>query len=320
MIQIDFVAGSHGNFLEFVLEKMMHPAGLPPTPFNDSGSSHNKPYQKKSFKANHFFQVGGTTEKNVIQLVYGQDDLLPLMSISLLRAGDMMINDKDLHIDTFNKLNNEHYKSLLDNILNSFSELNGYNEIKAQTWPDVKTVDDFYRLPSWIIQECKTQFNFAPVVINENNPNIRRSILREAFKIGFKNPEINGFMKEFKKMSYVDCNLYKIPFSSFYNYDEFNIHIKNIEQFFNLKFIGFDLKSLHTEFLKRQPFKNIKKETDFLVDEIKNGGTHSLLSLTLFQESYIDAKLELLYNIEMPANVDQYFATTKHIFEYLNEI
>jgi hypothetical protein len=298
----------------------MYPMALPSTPFTVVGTSHNKLYERKSFSAKHFFQIGGTTEKNVIQIVYDSDDLLPLMSISLLRAGELIIRDDELHINTFNKLNNEFYRNLLSNILNSFNELSGYDDIKADSWPMVYTIDDFYNLPQWIIDECKTVYNFAPIKIDKFNPNIKRSTLREAFKIGFKNPNTNGFMKEIEKMSYVDCNLYQIPFNSFYNYEEFNNQLKNIEEFFNLTFIGFDLKSLHADFLKRQPYKNLKKETDQLIDEINNGGSNNLIDLTLFQESYIDAELELQYNIEMPTRVDVYFPTTKHIFKYINEI
>lgn len=320
IIDIDFVAGSHGNYLEFVLTKLVFPNDLPDSPFNEFGASHNKHYIRKLFYCDHYFQKNGIKNKNVISIQFTHDDLLQLMSISLLRAGDTNINDKDLHIDTFQKLNNKFYKSILDNILKSYNQIFGYDAIKAAEWPCITTVDEFYKLPNWIIQECANDFNFIPKQINQENPNISRSILREFFKHGFMTPSINGFMKEQEKMIYDKTQkVFIFPFSSFYNFEEFNKNINGIKEFFNLSFTNYDIHRLHNEFLKNQPYKNLKKDTDDIIEKIL-ANSNMQLDLTLFQESYVNAKLELQFRKEMPFDQDQYFNTTEEIYNYLNEI
>jgi hypothetical protein len=42
-----------------------------------------------------------------------------------------------------------------------------------------------------------------------------------------------------------------------------------------------------------------------------------LNKLTLFKESYINAQLEKIFNIEMPFLQEEYFTSTKEIIEYI---
>ena len=113
MIAIDFVAGTHGHFLETTLNKFFN---ITPDVFNTftaTGTSHNKSidYQKnKLFRAEHWFEYfPDQLEKfdKIISIRFSQDDLLLVSSVSLLRAGDCNIHNNDLEIDTVNKLNNQ---------------------------------------------------------------------------------------------------------------------------------------------------------------------------------------------------------------------
>jgi hypothetical protein len=113
--------------------------------------------------------------------------------------------------------------------------------------------------------------------------------------------------------------VYDFPFADMYDFTRFNEHVTNIGELFEIPFNDFDLQKLHSEFMKRQPYHDIKIKTDNIIENIKMGGDDDARELSLLQESYINAKLELWYNIEMPANEDDYFPTTRAIYEYVTK-
>ena len=88
MIHIDFQGGAHGNYLEFVCNKI---AGVTVnTPFNSLGASHSKQYTGiKIFHADHYsFLHKPFVFNKIISIQIDTDDLLLLQQISLLREGD----------------------------------------------------------------------------------------------------------------------------------------------------------------------------------------------------------------------------------------
>ena len=96
MIYIDFQGGAHGNYLEFVCNKILAKIKTNgPTPFNTLGSSHSKKYlEPQVFQMGHYSFESTPIPNNskVIAVTVTIDDLLLLQSISLLRAGDRIID------------------------------------------------------------------------------------------------------------------------------------------------------------------------------------------------------------------------------------
>ena len=145
MIHIDFQGGAHGNYLEFVCNKIAGVVEPGTLPFNSLGSSHNKPYQlPKVFSAWHYSYAPDIRHpklfNKIISIKIKPDDLLPLNQISLLRAGDYGYDNDRLEIDTFNKLNNQHYRWVLDQLLDGFFTnqiRDSYNAVRDPSWPDV---------------------------------------------------------------------------------------------------------------------------------------------------------------------------------------
>ena len=325
MIRIDFIGGSHGHYLEFVLNKLVMGDMLPgKTPFNRLGASHNKIRLKDQvFRCGHYFQDGMYCGNDVISIRFTGDDLLPLMTVSLLRAGDMEIDDMNLHIDTFNKLNNIYYGTTLDNLKNSLcnSIVDSYSNVKASDWPDISSPEEFYSLPVHIQIECQKDFGFRVYPLTCNYPDCGRDLLREFFKFGFKDTTINGFMQEQIKMKYISIqNVFNFSYNTFYDLDLFKIELERVKDFFNLTYTDFDIELLHTQFLELQPQRNYKSQCDAIITTVKNKISTPIPQLSLFQESYVNAHLESFYNKEMPSNLIEYFTSTQEILEYLNEI
>lgn len=327
MIYIDFLPGAHGNYLEFVCNKFLANIQTDNTPFNSLGASHNKTYLgKKQFVAGHYFEFHGKKtvfrDSKIISIQISNNDLLPLSSISLLRAGDHNIDNNCLEINTYNKWNNANYRWVLDNLLGSFFQYQiqeSYNAVKDVSWPLVSTLDDFTNLPQWIQDECINIHNLKLLELNSDYPDCPRNILREFFKLSFKYPDQSGFKTQQKKMIYNASNdVYIFPFVVFYNTELLIQELIKVAAWAGYQFLpNNDFYSLQQEFLQRQPYKNSKKICDQLLLNIFNTKIFDFPQLDLLQESYLTAHIELHYNTELP-NTDNWFTNSQDIFKFID--
>lgn len=296
-INIDYQAGAHGNFLEFVCNIV---AGIEAnnSPFNQAGAAHCRHYKtKKKFNAKHFsFYKMPFSSNRVIAIKIGVDDLLPLSQISLLRAGDLNIDNDELEFNTYNKLNNQYYRSTLDNLTNSFFKgqiEESYNQVKQPDWPEVKNLDEFEALPDSIKHACLEIHHLELRELSEKRPHCPRHVLREFFQIGFENPEQHGFMVLQQSMMHYppEFDVYNFSFSHFYDTQQFQSEIQSIAMWAGLSYNNHDrIVKLHEEFLQKQPYKDSKKKCDALVDAIIHNDIE-LPKITLIEESYVNAML-----------------------------
>lgn len=282
-IPIDFVAGSHGNFLETILNKGFNIIE-PGDTFTSTGTSHRKSthyQQNKLFSAKHWFQEYSTEYMKqfdkIISIRFDQDDLLLLSSVSLLRAGDMNIDQTYLEIDTRTKLNNQFYSHIID------------------------------------------QIDRAYPFLDRNESSIPRNVLREFFKFGFRTPDINGFWSKQKEMQYhSNANVFIFKFKSFYDIDQLVAQIKHLEQFVDMKFEFLDeFYERHQKFLSFIPYIKHKQICDEIIQCVNSNTNVSIPELSLFQESYINGMLERLYQKEMPFHAVEYFKTTADMLYYI---
>lgn len=286
-ILIDFQGGTHGNFLEFLLNKFYYRTDWN-SPFTLYGTSHVKHYDnlETRFYANHFTKTDYWKRdleifyrnNNVILITVEPDDLLLLQCVSLLRSGDYNIEQDQLEVDTYNKLNNRSYHSMLENIQKSYN-----------------------------------------IVITAEEPNVSRHILREFFKWGFKTPEVNGFIQTMAEArnQLVDKNVYEMPFSAFYNLTQLKNHLTNIDKYFkiDLCIVESEVDRLHAGFLSKIPYLNVKKQCDEIVQAIVDRQFVDIPKLSLMQESYVSARVEVLLNKKMPFIVDTYYTNTREIID-----
>ena len=326
MIHIDFLGGAHGNYLDFVCNKFLAGVLCNDLPFNQQGASHAKLYhEEKQFDCRHYSDFHGVRteifDSKIISIQITTDDLLPLQSISLLRAGDHDLDNDLLEINTYNKLDNPDYKWVLDNLIASFFKTqfaDSYTAVKDESWPDCNNLDDFDQLPEWIKLECLGQHNLRLLRLDSKHADCPRNVLREFFKIGFKKPYQAGFITQQEKMIYDSSNDVKIfPFASFYNTDQFVQQLQNIAQWSGYEFKQeAAIRQLHEIFLSKQPYRNSKIHCDQLIDQICQGTDFELPKLDLMQESYILAQLENLWNCEFPAATTTWFTNSRQLLDF----
>lgn len=328
MIHIDFQGGAHGNFLEFVCNRHLGGVATLGTPFNTAGASHHKVYLSDPlFRKDHYTTRGKLDQLRHCQVISIQiqyDDLLPLSAISLLRAGDYDIDNDKLEVDTYHKLNNVSYRGVLETLTNSFFKnqiKESYDAVKDPTWPDVNSIDDFNALPHWIKDECRDQHNLKLLVLDEQHPHCERHVLREFFKIGFKDPENSGFMQAQRQMQYHESvRTYVFPFACFYDTRRFVKQIEKLGDFCGMPLTDQTaLIRLHEEFLSLQPYKNIKASCDNMLADIIRGKAFDMPRLDLMCESYLTAKLELHYNIDISCPNREWFKTSMDIAKVIDE-
>lgn len=326
MVYIDFQGGAHGNYLEFVCNKFIAGVEVNTMPFDKDGASHNKVYTTdQKFTAWHYFNFLGErttpTSGKIISIQITSDDLLPLSSISLLRSSNHNCDNDNLEIDTYHKLSTVHYKWVLDNILSSFftnQVKESYDAVKDPSWPAVQTYQDFQNLPKWIQDECLTVHNLQLLELSETNPNCPRHVLREFFKIGFKNPQQFQFMhvQQTQMWYYDDNDVYIFPYAAFYDTNLFVNEIKKVAVWCNENVVDLPgLLDLHAQFLRRQPYKDSKLFVDNILARLYNSESFELPKVNLLQESYINAKLEEWSNKEI--NVTEWFSHSDEIYRIL---
>jgi hypothetical protein len=283
LVSIDFVAGSHGNFLEFVCNKFLGKLDIKFSPFNTLGASHIKSQnylKNRLFVADHYMLKGLALTKKVIKITFEPSDLLLLSSVCFLRAGDMNIDSDLLEQNTFNKLNNVYYKDLIKNITNAYPE----------------------------------------ITLSKEFPDCPRYILREFFKFGFHNDSTHGLISELDKMIYSsEYQVFDFEFKKFYNTQLFINAMNDLAAWHGTTINNiFDLETLHQEFVKRQLYKHDKTHADSIILSVQNKQEIPIAKLRLLQESYINGVLENIYHIEMPFKQLEYFSNTKEIIKHLN--
>jgi hypothetical protein len=328
MIYIDFQPGAHGAYLEYVCNHFVAGQAVNGLPFDSKGSSHGHwhvPGIPVEFLSGHHYADLSAlpNDYNMLSIQILPNDLLPMMSICLLRAGGLGIDNDLLEQNTFHKLGNSGYKLVLDNIIDKYFKhqfQESYQAVKDASWPDIATIDEFNQLPDWIQTECMTTHNLKLLTLTSEQPDCPRYILREIFKLSFKNPAQSWPMLIQDQMNYATTGkVFVIPYASFYNTDLFIDQLKKVAQTFGFNFVpDHEFMTVHAEFLKRQPYKYAGAECDFLFDNIVAGKSFEISNLDLLEESYLSAKLELHYNKELPFEQPKWFTHSTQIQQYFN--
>jgi hypothetical protein len=209
--------------------------------------------------------------------VFDSDDLLWVTGLSLARAADLNINNDDLHINTRSKLNNDYYRDTLREIYKAYAFLDPSDE------------------------------------------SIPRNVLREFFKFGFRQPTINGYWCKLHDMLSVPVkNQYQIKLRHIYDLKKFRQELHGIADWLELPCAADQfLEPLHTKFISHLGDTNPNSLCDRIVSCVIAKTNTSIPKLSLLQESYVNARLESIFQKEMPFHEVDYFTNTKDIIQYI---
>lgn len=283
-IPIDFVAGAHGNYLETVCNKEF---GIveKENNFTDLGTSHLKSdtYEaNKLFDARHWFESYQSELYRCPEVISITFDPDNL----LLLQSVSMLRAGETRID------------------------NNYLEIDT-----VKKLSKYYQ---GVLQDLEQAYPFLDL----STGSVPRNVLREFFKFGFRNHECSGIWRKKQEMKYLPTQqVYVFKFDWFYDANVFADKIKDLANWLGFKFSPTnEFYITHQKFLSYNPFIGHKQQCDQVINDVINRRNTDIPPLSLFQESYVNGRLEKIYNKEMPFHQEKYFTCTEDVLYYLENL
>jgi hypothetical protein len=164
-----------------------------------------------------------------------------------------------------------------------------------------------------MVEHIHTAYN---IKINEID-SIPRGTLREYFKFNFHNYEKNNILNEIRKQKY-EIDVLELNFKELYTFESYVRLLNLVITRFNLPYHVDTVwyYQLWVEFISK--IDAIPWALDALntLTAIQQGKAKSI-DFNLLQESWLNARLEVLYNKEMPFNQEEYFKNTLEIIDYL---
>lgn len=335
MIAISFIAGTHGNFLEFVLNKLLYGDAIDmvsPLSVNGLGTSHSQ-RSNLSYQSNrHFVNWSWPVYKNkideydrIVKIDFNEYDLLTVIQLNLKRGEDFNIDPDTIEENTYFKLQNKFGSEgkngngpnkIIDCIL-KYSEIESYNNIKASSWPIISSAEEFYNLPKHIIEESINVFGVEPLVFNDKHPHCPKYILRDIFKTWFYENTFYTTNKEFDKIYNERKQIYKINLRMLYDKDLFIEELNKIEKFFNLKF-NYNFLNFHNEFIDRVPYKDSLFRCRKIIDSLKTKEDFNI-NLNVIEEAYLNYILETEFNVKSVFLQKEFFKTTEELRQYVTQ-
>ena len=334
MISIAFYSGTHGNFLEFVLNKLTYGSQITMSSpvSNLLGTSHAQRTDSNYLKHRYFKCHAWPAHKKlidsfdkIIKIDFNDAEYLTVVQLNLKRGEDYNIDPAAIENNTYFKLLNKYGANgpngngpnRLADCIQKYSNLEGYNNIKDKSWPDISTPEDFYSLPSDIINECVNQFGFVPFQFDEHHPDVPRWILRDIFKNWFldTNSLPSSNIEYFDKV-YQNKQVYSIPLRSLYNIDQFNVELNNIEKFFELSFVEYDIENMHKDFISKLLFLASANNCQQIINSIKTK-EKMIIDLNVVEEGFINAKIKQIYGLDLFTDDNNYFVDTEELSDQI---
>lgn len=327
MHKIIYYPGTYGAYLEFVLNQCLSQHEFNKNDLvSEFDTCHDKvwlmrdnPVPTNQFRGYHKCQI--TNNEKFIVVDFDIEDNILVLQLLMQRAGNAYINISELEKNTYFKL--IHYTkqyrgqspSKMIEHINKFSDIAPYYDIKDPSWPDIKSVDDFYNLPKHIIDECDKTFDFLPFYLSETRPDAPRWALRQLFKIWFMDEERLP-AAEIKFYSQ-NSNAYNLNLNNIYDVDKFKQELLKIGEYFNLNInLKYFSTDMHYKVVKPSVYKNIRYNCEQIIHSVINGVSITI-NLNTIEEGYLIYLLEKKFNIVFPLNKPYFFANTSEIIKLI---
>ena len=277
-IEIDFIGGLHGNFLCYAINTLANTETRTINPFTIFGTSH-VPYTKKIAESGHYSAHPDRYQLKTKNIISIMANLDDCLLINLLNYG----RAGDFNFD----LKNFH--------------INFYDQLKNTTYSE--TIEHINQAYGIDIKQTNT---------------ISRGILREYYHFNFKNYNENNIIKHIKKQKY-EFDVFKFNFTELYKLPLFLELMNRIVEYFNLDYTV-DVEwytDLWERFIATVDEIAQNKQAHYVLNSIIDKKLEPI-DFNLLQEAWLNARLSILYDKEMPYHQEQYFQNTAEIIEYLN--
>ena len=270
--------GCHGHYLTYLIDRLSRKTPtIKELPFNKLGNSHN------NIDYSGFAECIDITKQQEQQLsnkniikIIFSQNVLYYERVAMNRAGDAGRDINNIHNDI--SFFNEYNKKFYEKIYNLYSIENN-------------------AIPKWL--------------------------LRDVYKLGFLDWNTQGSVAwSAQDIKWVDDNLAKdndvhyTQVDVFFTTETLKRELNDLDNKFDLDLNLNDLNSIHKEFLSMNKILQSHKNTDIVLNAIKENKDITIPPLDIIQQAYIYAQLEKKYDfITMPLT-NKFFETTKEILDY----
>ena len=271
-------SGCHGNYLAYLIDRLSNKTPeIKQLPFNELGNSHNNINYSGFVEFTHDAeQTQQKLSNKQIVKIIFSQNVLYYERVSMNRAGDAGRDINNIHNDI--SFFNEYNKEFYDKLYSLYSIKNN-------------------AIPKWL--------------------------LRDAYKIGFLDWNKQGSVVSSREnIKWIDDNLAKdndvhyTQVDVFFTTETLKRELNDLDNKFDLDLNLNDLNSIHEEFLSMNKILQSQKNTDIVLNAIKENKNITIPPLDIIQQAYVYAKLEKKYDfITMPLT-DKFFETTKEILDY----
>lgn len=156
------------------------------------------------------------------------------------------------------------------------------------------------------------------------NDTVPKWLLRDAYKLGFLDWNNQGSVISSKEdIKWVEDhlknnNVYFLDVNIFFTIEEIKKELQKLDNMFNLNLSLEGIETVHLEFLKRNKILQTQKNTEVVLDAIKENTNIEFPPLDVIQQAFVYAELERTYDfITMPL-VETFFKNTKEVLDYIN--
>lgn len=179
--------------------------------------------------------------------------------------------------------------------------INFYDQIKNTSF-NTNIIDHIYKSYNIKIDEMQS---------------IPRGILREYFKFNFHDYKKNNIISEIRKQVY-SIDVLEFNFKELYSFNSYIKILNSVVEQFELPYIVDSdwYYRLWIDFMSKIDAIPCSIDAELTLKAVQQG-LEKPIDFNLLQESWLNARLEVLYNKEMPFDQEVYFTNTKEIIEYL---
>lgn len=257
--RIDFMAGTHGNYLELIVNKFIdrNPIDVSRSLFDQHGGCHQKnawPDYQPITRALHYTQgrSGLNRDDLVIRIVCQKQDMLIALANAYLRAGSESLDLDLIEYDTLRKIQALKHRQRT--------------------------------LALDLVQQYGVRGNYP------------RRALRNLFFAMFNEAQhgIDLFVKFDPRPTY---RYHDFPFRAFFDIKEFSAQLNELAKFVDLKFYPDpDLDRIHREFLLRNQGWQYQQACDKILENAFANESVTI-KLNVMQEAWINYQIARMFDI-----------------------
>jgi hypothetical protein len=274
-------AGCHGHYLTYLIDRLSdRTPNIEQLPFNELGNSHNK------IDYSGFAEFVDTQEheknKNLkntrIIKILYSKNILYYERVAMARAGDA---NRDIH-----------------NVHKDISFLKSYN---------------------------KAFYNKIRALYSITSDSVPKWLLRDAYKLGFLDwhnqgsvvtaEQDIGWMKENLER---DNNINYTQVDVFFTLEKLKKELQNLDDAFGLDLSFDELEHIHEQFLSRNIIFQTHRNTNLVLDAVKEDRDITIPPLDIIQQAYVYAQLEKQHDFVTMPMTETFFTTTRDIIDYIN--